>query len=117
AAFGMAVSGGFAVGPLGVPLFGLEGALPFAACAALLGLMAILLALASRRARVTPEAPSLGAMLGFLRGGGLLLLALVAAFGFLDWAGLSVMPAYFLAKGLSAEGAALTVTVIHVGML
>ena len=51
----MSLSAGFAIGPLGVPLFGIDSALPFAACATLVSLTAIGIAILSRRSKAQIE--------------------------------------------------------------
>jgi MFS family permease len=114
--FTLALSAGFAVGPLGIPLLGAATALPFAACAVLVAMIAISIGLVSRRAQTRlPSAPP-GSLRQFVIAAPLLVV-MVMAFGFSDWTMISMMPAYFLGKGMTPGEASATVSVIHFGMI
>ena len=112
----MSLSAGFAIGPLGIPVLGIDTALPFAVCATLVGLTAIGIAILSRRAKVRTAEASQGAMWRFVIAAPMLV-AMVMAFGFSDWTIISVMPIYFLEKGLDAALSSTTVSVVHFGMI
>lgn len=112
----MALTTGFALGPLGVPLLGTQTALPFAACAVVVSATAIGVALLSRRARTQIGQPPAGAIRRFVVAAPLLVL-MVMAFGFSDWTVISMMPLYFLEKGLDAASSSATVSVVHLGMI
>ena len=114
--YGTSMAAGFAVGPLGIPLFGTENGFAFAACAVVIAFVAFLFAVLSRRARVEPEAMPHGALLPFLRTSPLLLLTILL-FGVIDGSVISILPIYLAGQGMSANGAALFVTVVHVGMI
>ncbi len=114
--YGASMAAGFAIGPLGIPLFGTENGFAFAACAVVLAFVAFLFALLSRRAQVEPEAMPHGALLPFLRRSPMLLFV-VLLFGIIDGSVISMLPIYLAGEGLSASGAALFVTVAHVGMI
>lgn len=112
----MSLSAGFAIGPLGIPLFGMDTALPFAACATLVSLTAIGIAILSRRTKVRTEEAPKGSLWRFALTAPLLV-AMVMTFGFSDWTIISVMPLYFLEKGMSGALASTTVSVVHFGMI
>ena len=112
----MSLSAGFAFGPLGVPLLGTKTALPFAACAALISLTAIGIALLSRRTKTQTEKAPPGSLSKFVFAAPMLVL-MVMAFGFSDWTFISVMPIYFLEKGMLPALASTTVSVLHFGMI
>lgn len=112
----MSLSVGFAVGPLGIPLLGTQTVLPFAVCAVLVSLTAVGIALLSRRAKVRTEVAPRGSLQRFAVTAPLLVV-MVMAFGFSDWTLISVMPIYFLEKGMTAPLASITVSVVHFGMI
>ena len=106
----------FAIGPLGVPAFGKESGFGFAAGATLVALIAISFAVLTRRARVRPEPAPPGSLLRFARAAPHLVL-MVGVFAFVDAAAISLLPVYFVEKGLSEGWAATTVTVLFLGVL
>ena len=112
----MSLSAGFAIGPLGVPLLGIDSALPFAACATLVSLTAIGIAILSRRSKTRIEEAPKGSLQRFVVAAPLLV-AMVMSFGFSDWTIISVMPIYFLAQGMDTASASTTVSVVHFGMI
>jgi len=114
--YGTSMAAGFAVGPLGIPLFGTENGFAFAACAVVIAFVAFLFALLSRRAQVEPEAMPHGALLPFLRASPMLLFV-VLLFGIIDGSVISMLPIYLAGEGMTANGAALFVTVAHIGMI
>lgn len=112
----MSLSAGFAIGPLGIPLFGIDSALPFAACATLVSLTAIGVAILSRRTKAQIKEAPKGSLQRFVIAAPLLV-AMVMSFGFSDWTIISVMPIYFLAQGMDNASASTTVSVVHFGMI
>ena len=106
----------FAVGPLGVPAFGKESGFGFAVGAALVALIAFSFAVLTRRARVRPEPAPPGSLLSFALAAPHLVL-MVGVFAFVDAAAISLLPVYFLEKGLSEGWAATTMTVLFLGVL
>jgi len=110
------LAGGFALGPLGIPLFGQSHGLALAVGALLLALTAFGFGLLSRRSRVAIESAPPGAIGRFARTAPLLV-ALVGTFAFFDATALSLLPVYLLGEGMSAAGAAYAVTVLHLGMI
>jgi MFS family permease len=104
--------GGFALGPVGVPLFGKEGGFAFAAAAVYVALVAFAFGTLSRRSRTRPETAAPGSLAAFVRAAPLLVL-LVAMFGFSDVAAIAVLPVYLTEAGYSDDLAALAVTVMH----
>lgn len=115
-AYTMALSAGFAIGPIGVTAFGTESALPFAVCAIIVALSAIGIALLSRRAKTSIQSAPKGSIRKFAIAAPVLVL-MVMAFGFSDWTFISVMPLYFLEVGLDPAASALTVSILHFGMI
>ncbi|GAB5468714.1 MAG: MFS transporter [Rhodospirillales bacterium] len=107
---------GFALGPLGIPLFGAAHGLALAIGALVLALTAFLFGLLSRRSSVVLHAAPKGSIGRFARTAPVLV-ALVATFAFFDATALSVLPIYLLGEGMSVAGAALAVTVLHLGMI
>lgn len=116
AAFTAAMTTGFALGPLGVPLFGKEDGFGFAAGAAFVALAAVGFAILSRRARVRPEAAAPGSLRTFARAAPLIIL-MISAFAFVDAAAIALLPVYFLGKGFGEGLAATTVAVMFLGVL
>ena len=114
--YGMALTGGFALGPLGIPLLGTQSALPFAVCAVFVSMTAIAIALLSRRAKAQVGSAPRGSLQKFVFAAPLLIF-MVMAFGFADWTMISMMPIYFLEKGMSASLSSTTVSVVHLGMI
>ena len=105
-----AMSIGFVLGPLAVPAFGVEQGFGFAACAAILGFAAMSFGILSRRAKVRPEPSPPGALMGFILAAPALVICIFAV-GFWDGTFLSVLPVYFIDRGLSTAAAATTVSV------
>jgi len=114
--FTLSLSAGFALGPLGIPLLGTGSALPFAACAVLVSMIAIGIGLMSRRAKARIQSAPAGSLRQFAIAAPLLVI-MVMAFGFSDWTMISMMPAYFLDKGMGAGASSATVSVVHFGMI
>lgn len=112
----MSLAGGFALGPLGIPLFGEAHGLALAIGALLLAVAAFLFGILSRSSGLVLEAAPKGAIGRFARTAPILV-ALVATFAFFDATALSVLPVYLLGEGMTASGAALAVTVLHLGMI
>ncbi len=75
--YGTSMAAGFAIGPLGIPLFGTENGFAFAACAVVIAFVAFLFAFLCRRAQVEPEAMPHGALLPFLRTSPMLLFVIL----------------------------------------
>ncbi len=115
-AYETSLAGGFALGPVGIPLFGEADGLALAVGALLLALTAMVFGLMSRRSRVQFSAAPKGAIRRFARDAPLLV-ALVGTFAFFDATALSLLPVYLLDGGMSTNGAALAVTVLHLGMI
>ncbi|MEQ8651776.1 MAG: MFS transporter [Kiloniellales bacterium] len=115
-AYETSLAGGFALGPLGIPLFGEAHGLALASGAVLLAAAAFLFALLSRRSSLVIHAAPKGSIGRFARTAPVLI-ALVATFAFFDATALSVLPVYLLGEGMTAGGAALAVTVLHLGMI
>ncbi len=115
-AYESSLAGGFALGPLGIPLFGEQHGLALAIGALFLAMAAFVFGLLSRRSAMVFEAAPKGALWNFARTAPILV-ALVATFAFFDATALSVLPVYLLGEGMSAGGAALAVTVLHLGMI
>ncbi len=112
----MSLAGGFALGPLGIPLFGEAHGLALAIGALMLAVAAFLFGLLSRGSSLVLHAAPKGAIGHFARSAPVLI-ALVATFAFFDATALSVLPVYLLGEGMTAGGAALAVTVLHLGMI
>jgi MFS family permease len=110
------MSGGFVIGPLAIPLLGIQNGLAFAACAVLVSFTAFGLALMSRRARIEPDKLVLTDLPRFFRAAPMLII-LVLAFGFVDASVLSLSPLHLTAGGASAATAATFVAVMHIGMI
>jgi MFS family permease len=109
--YGAGVCGGFAFGPLAIPLMGTGGGFGFALTAVYVALVAFATAVLTLSTRTTPEASSTRDVFTFFAKAPLLV-AMVLAFGFADIAAISVMPVYFVKTGHSEAFAALSVTVL-----
>ncbi len=109
--YGAGVCGGFAAGPLVIPIVGTEGGFGFALTAVYVALVAFATAILTLSTKTTPEASSTRNVFIFF-GKAPLLVAMVLAFGFSDIAAISVMPVYFVKTGHSEAFAALSVTVL-----
>ncbi|MEO1190304.1 MAG: MFS transporter [Pseudomonadota bacterium] len=114
--YGAGMTGGFALGPLAIPLLGTDNGLAFAACAAIVSLAAFGLAIMSRRAKVEPAKLTLADLPRFFRAAPLLLL-LVLGFGFVDGIVLALAPLHLIGGGASVAAAATFVAVMHIGMI
>ncbi|MDW5314383.1 MFS transporter [Rhizobium sp. PL01] len=109
--YGAGICGGFAAGPLVIPLMGTQSGFGFALTAVYVALVAFATALLTLSTRTTPEASSTRDVFVFFRNAPVLI-AMVLAFGFSDIAAISVMPVYFVKTGHSQAFAALSVTVL-----
>lgn len=111
--YGAGMCGGFAAGPLAIPLLGTSGGLGFALLAIYIALVAFLTGLLTMGARTRPEPSSTRDLFAFFRHAPILIL-MVLMFGFADIAAISAMPVYFVKSGHSQAFAALSVTVLAV---
>lgn len=109
--YGMGICGGFAAGPLVIPILGTEGGFGFALTAVYVALVAFATGILTLSTRTAPAASSTAEVFVFFRKAPLLI-AMVLAFGFADIAAISVMPVYFVKMGHSEAFAALSVTVL-----
>ncbi|MGO1118953.1 MFS transporter [Rhodovibrionaceae bacterium A322] len=109
--YGAGLCGGFAAGPLAIPLFGSSSGFTFGLVSLYLAIVAFATALLCRRARTRPSPSTPGALRGFVKTAPLLLI-IVLAFGFADIAAISVMPVYFVKLGYDEAFAALSVTAL-----
>ena len=109
--FGAGMCGGFAAGPLAIPLFGLEDGFAFAMLAVYVALVAFVTVLLSRKTTTTPEPATQGMFMTFVRAAPLLV-AMVFVFGFADIAAISGLPLYFTSVGFSPSFAAIAVTML-----
>ena len=116
AAYMGATTTGFALGPLGVPLLGMDDSFGFAVGAAVVALVTVGFAVLVRRTRVRPAAAPPGSLYRFLHAAPLLI-AMVATFAIVDAAAIALLPIYFVREGLNAGLAATTVTVLLLGVL
>lgn len=107
--YGAGMSGGFALGPLAIPMFGTESGFAFALLAVYVALVAFLTTLLSFRTRTYPAHSSSGELLKFIRCAPILV-AMVVAYGFADIAAISAMPIYFVRTGYTEAFAAFSVT-------
>ncbi|MGF1624650.1 MAG: MFS transporter [Alphaproteobacteria bacterium] len=109
--YGMGMCGGFAAGPMAIPLFGGESGFSFAIVSVYLAVVAFASAVLTRRARTRPAPAESGALIRFTRAAPVLV-AMVLAFGFADIAAIAVLPVYFVKAGHSQDFAAISVSVI-----
>ncbi|OCJ18108.1 MFS transporter [Rhizobium sp. AC44/96] len=109
--YGAGMCGGFAAGPLAIPLFGTENGFAFALLAVYVACVAFLTVILSRRARTQPEQAASGALFKFAKSAPMLIV-MVAAFAFADIAAISAMPVYFVRLGYSEAFAAISVSVL-----
>ncbi len=115
-AFETSLAGGFAVGPLGIPIFGEAHGLALAVGALVLAMTAFVFGVLARRSELAFETASKGAILGFALAAPLLV-AMVATLSFFDTTALSLLPIYLLGEGMTTDGVAIAVTVLHLGMI
>jgi len=110
--YGAGMCGGFALGPLAIPLFGTNAAISFAVTAVYVAAIAFLTGLLARNTRTQPHAgSSTHGMFRFIKGSPLLV-AMVLAYGLADIAAISAMPAYLVHAGFSQAFAAAAVTAV-----
>ena len=114
--YGAGMSFGFAIGPLGLAVFGTEDGLAFSICASFVALVAMLFAILARRAKAEPE-PVILREIGAFFTLSPHLIVLVIIFGIFDSTAIAILPLYFVNEGLTQGEAAIFVTVIHVGMI
>lgn len=109
--YGAGMCGGFAAGPLAIPLFGTKNGFAFALLAVYVACVAFLTVILTRKARTQPEQAASGALFSFVRRAPLLV-GMVAAFAIADIAAISAMPVYFVRLGYSESFAAISVTIL-----
>ena len=114
--YGAGMAGGFAVGPLGIPLFGTGGGLAFAVCAAIVAVVAFLFTALLRRTRVEPGVVVLAQIFSFFRLAPIMAL-IVVVYGILDTTAIAILPIYLTSDGLSQDVAAVFVVVLCAGMV
>ncbi len=113
ALYGIAISGGFGMGPAILYVMGTHGIAPFAAGAAML-LLAIVPVLAARRAAPQLHDENTAGVIGALRAAPALLSAALA-FGALDAGLYGLFPVYAVRSGFSEADAALAVAATSLG--
>jgi MFS family permease len=109
--YGMGICGGFAAGPMAIPLFGTEDGFAFALLAVYIAFVAFATVIICRRAQTEPESTTSSMFLRFVLKAPMLV-AMVAAFGFADIAAISGMPVYFTRLGYSESFAAISITML-----
>jgi len=109
--YGMGICGGFAAGPMAIPLFGTKDGFAFALLAVYIAFVAFATVIICRRTQTEPESTTSSMFLGFLIKAPMLV-AMVAAFGFADIAAISGMPIYFTRLGYSESFAAISITML-----
>lgn len=109
--YGMGICGGFAAGPMAIPLFGTEDGFAFALLAVYIAFVAFATVIICRRTQTEPESTTSSMFLRFLLRAPMLV-AMVAAFGFADIAAISGMPIYFTRLGYSESFAAISITML-----
>ena len=114
--YGAGMTLGFVIGPLAIPVLGIDDGLAFAVCAVLVSLVAFGLALMARRARIEPKKLVLADLPKFAKAAPLLIL-LVLTFGFMDATVLSLAPLHMTDGGASVAAAATFIAVMHIGMI
>ncbi|KPF46756.1 MFS transporter [Rhizobium sp. AAP43] len=110
-AYSAGMCGGFAAGPLAIPLVGIEDGFAFALTAAYVALVAFASVMLGRYAKTKPEASEAGGLLTFVKLAPILTL-MVVAFGFSDIAAISMIPLYFVERGYGQNFAAFVVTMV-----
>jgi MFS family permease len=111
-----AITTGYALGPLAVPVFGIDDGFGFAAGAVLVAIVTFSFALLTGRARVRPTPAPVGSLGTFARAAPDLV-AMALVFTVLNAAALALFPVYFSGQGMGDGGAASTVTVLFLGAL
>jgi MFS family permease len=109
--YGAGMCGGFAVGPLAIPLLGTENGFAFALVALYLATIGLATVTVIGSVRTLPERAPSGALLVFLRAAPVLVV-MELAFGFADIAAISGMAVYFVRVGHSEAFAAFAITVL-----
>jgi len=109
--YGAGLCGGFAVGPLAIPLFGTQSGLSFAITAIYVAAIAFFSALLTRRATTLPQPSRSKGLIRFMTNAPLLT-GMVFMYGFADIAAISAMPAYLVHMGFSQAFAATAVTMV-----
>ncbi|NTI26539.1 MFS transporter (plasmid) [Rhizobium rhizogenes] len=109
--YGAGLCGGFAVGPLAIPLFGTQSGLSFAVTAIYVAAIAFFSALLTRRATTLPKPSRSKGLIRFMTSAPLLT-GMVFMYGFADIAAISAMPAYLVHMGFSQAFAATAVTMV-----
>ncbi len=113
--YAMVVSGGFALGPLLLPLTGIEGWLPFLAGSAFIALATVPLLL-GRPVSPTFSTNPAWSLLGFFVVAPTLCAAVMLS-AFKDAAGMPLIPVYAVRMGVDQDAAALMLTVLGIGAL
>jgi predicted MFS family arabinose efflux permease len=102
---------GFSIGPLAIPLVGIDDGFAFTLNAAYMAMVAVLTLFLVRKAHTRPATSSSGQITLFIQKAPLLI-GMVLVFGFVDIAAISTMPVYFVKTGHSESFAALSVTIM-----
>lgn len=113
--YAMVVSGGFALGPLLLPLTGTDGWLPFLAGGAFIALATVPLLLGRPVSPVFASDPA-WTVLGFFAVAPTICAAVMLA-AFKDAAGMPLIPVYAVRMGVAQDTAALMLTVLGIGAL
>lgn len=113
--YAMVVAGGFALGPLLLPLTGIDGWLPFLAGSAFIALATVPLLL-GRPVSPTFSRDPAWTVLGFFVLAPTICAAVMLS-AFKDAAGMPLIPVYAVRMGVSQEAAALMLTVLGIGAL
>ncbi|MDH3314203.1 MAG: MFS transporter [Gammaproteobacteria bacterium] len=113
--YAMVVAGGFALGPLLLPLTGIDGWLPFLAGSAFIALATVPLLL-GRPVSPTFSRDPAWTVLGFFVLAPTICAAVMLA-AFKDAAGMPLIPVYAVRMGVGQEAAALMLTVLGIGAL
>lgn len=109
--YGGGMCGGFAAGPLAIPLFGVEDGFAFALLAVYVAFVAFVTVVLSRKTHTSPAAARPGMFLQFVATAPLLV-GMVLVFGFADIAAISGLPLYFTELGHTSSFAAVAVTML-----
>jgi len=109
--YGAGMCGGFAAGPLVIPLFGTADGSAFALVSGYIASIGLVCAVFSGRAHTVPERAPAGALLRFI-GAAPVLVLIELTFGFADIAAISGMAVYFVRVGHSEAFAAYAITVL-----
>lgn len=113
--YAMVVSGGFALGPMLLPLTGIHGWLPFLAGGAFIALATVPLLLGRPTSPAFSTDPA-WTVLGFFAVAPTICAAVMLA-AFKDAAGMPLIPVYAVRMGVDQDAAALMLTVLGVGAL